>query len=44
MASVIFGATSLPQLENSLKAIDLHLSDETMARIDETHKSHPMPF
>ena len=44
MASVIFGATSLPQLENSLKAADLSLSDEIMTRIDETHKSHPMPY
>ncbi|MEX0502279.1 aldo/keto reductase [Alphaproteobacteria bacterium LSUCC0719] len=44
MASVIFGATSLPQLENSLKAITLDLSDEIMARIDEAHKAHPMPF
>lgn len=44
MTSVIFGATSLPQLENSLKAAELTLSDEIIARIDETHKSHPMPF
>jgi len=44
MASVIFGATSLPQLENSLKAITLNLSDEVMARIDDAHKAHPMPF
>ena len=44
MASVIFGATSLPQMENSLKAAELNLSDEIMARIDYTHKSHPMPF
>ena len=44
MASVIFGATSLPQLENSLKAATLDLSDEIMARIDVAHKAHPMPF
>jgi len=44
MTSVIFGATSLPQLENSLKAATLDLSDEIMAQIDEAHKAHPMPF
>jgi aryl-alcohol dehydrogenase-like predicted oxidoreductase len=44
MASVIFGATSLPQLENSLRSMELNLSDEIMASIDETHRIHPMPF
>ena len=44
MASVIFGATSLPQLESALKSAELTLSDEVMTRIDETHKAHPMPF
>jgi aryl-alcohol dehydrogenase-like predicted oxidoreductase len=44
MASVIFGATSLSQLANSLKAAELGLTDEIMAQIDDTHKSHPMPF
>ena len=44
MTSVIFGATSLPQLENSLRATELNLTDEIMARIDETHRTLPMPF
>ena len=44
MASVIFGATSLPQLENSLRSMEVRLTDEIMARIDETHRAHPMPF
>ena len=44
MASVIFGTTSLPQLENSLRSMELNLSDEIMASIDETHRIHPMPF
>lgn len=44
MGSVIFGATSLVQLEAALASADLTLSDEIMARIDETHKAHPMPF
>lgn len=44
MASVIFGATSLPQLENSLRATELKLNDEIMTRINETHRIHPMPF
>ena len=44
MTSVIFGATSLAQLANSLQATELSLTDEIMAQIDETHKSYPMPF
>jgi aryl-alcohol dehydrogenase-like predicted oxidoreductase len=44
MASVIFGATSLRHLETALGAADLALNHEVMARIDETHKAHPMPF
>ena len=44
MASVIFGATSLPQLENSLRAAELTLDEEILADIDETHKAHPMPY
>ena len=44
MASVIFGATSLDQLDVILGAIDLHLDDEVMADLDAAHKAHPMPF
>ncbi|MCP3877965.1 MAG: aldo/keto reductase, partial [Sulfitobacter sp.] len=44
MTSVIFGATSLDQLEVILGGIDLHLDDEVMADLDAAHKAHPMPF
>lgn len=44
MASVIFGATTLDQLEIAIGSADIALNDEVMARIDETHKAHPMPF
>ena len=44
MASVIFGATTVDQLETALGAADLALGEDVMARIDETHKAHPMPF
>ncbi len=44
MGSVIFGATSLEQLEVALGAAELTLSDEVMADLDRVHKAHPMPF
>jgi len=44
MASVIFGATSLAQLETALGSADLVLDSEVMAMINEAHKAHPMPF
>ena len=44
MASVIFGATSLPQLELALGAADLVLSQEVLDDIDNAHRAHPMPF
>ena len=44
MASVIFGATSLGQLENTLRCVDVTLSDDIMAQIDDIHRAHPMPF
>ena len=44
MGSVIFGATSLPQLESAIASADLTLSDEVMAGIDAAHKAHPMPY
>lgn len=44
MASVIFGATSLDQLENSLKSSKLSLSDDVLRDIAAAHKSHPMPY
>ena len=44
MASVIFGATSLEQLENTLRCVEVTLDDDIMARIDDIHRAHPMPF
>jgi aryl-alcohol dehydrogenase-like predicted oxidoreductase len=44
MTSIIFGATSMDQLEVALGAIDLELSDEVMTDIAAAHKAHPMPY
>lgn len=44
MASAIFGATSLEQLELIIAGADLVLSDEVMADIDLVHRAHPMPY
>ncbi|WP_305969472.1 MULTISPECIES: aldo/keto reductase [unclassified Mameliella] len=44
VASSIFGATTMDQLEHLLGASDLVLSDELLERLDEVHKAHPMPY
>ena len=44
MGSVIFGATTQPQLEHALKAADVRLSNEVRADIDQAHRAHPMPY
>lgn len=44
MGSVIFGATTMDQLELALGAADLQLSDEVLADIDAAHHAHPMPY
>ncbi|SDY36271.1 aldo/keto reductase [Citreimonas salinaria] len=44
VASSIFGATTLEQLDRALGAIDLRLSEELLERIDAVHKQHPMPY
>ncbi|WP_425040829.1 aldo/keto reductase [Primorskyibacter sp. S187A] len=44
VASSIFGATHLGQLEHLLGAVELTLSEELLTRLDETHKAHPMPY
>jgi aryl-alcohol dehydrogenase-like predicted oxidoreductase len=44
VASSIFGATTLAQLQVLLGAADLVLSEELLAVLDSTHKAHPMPF
>ncbi len=44
MGSVIFGATTQPQLEHALAATGARLSDEVLADIDVAHRLHPMPY
>ena len=44
MASVIFGATSMAQLENSIKAAELKLSDDVMTDIADVYKQYPIPY
>jgi aryl-alcohol dehydrogenase-like predicted oxidoreductase len=44
MASVIFGATSVAQLDHILAGADLVLCDEVMADIDAAHRAHPLPY
>lgn len=44
MASVIFGATSMAQLENSVEAADLQLSEDIMADILSIYKDYPIPY
>lgn len=44
MASVIFGATTLAQLDHILSGLDTSLSAEVMAAIDAAHRAHPMPY
>ncbi|MBM2577920.1 aldo/keto reductase [Jannaschia sp. Os4] len=42
--SAILGATTLAQLQHGLKAVDVDLSDETVAAVDEVHKAWPLPY
>jgi len=44
MGSVIFGSTTLGQLETALGAQDMVLSDEVLTVIDEINRVHPMPY
>jgi aryl-alcohol dehydrogenase-like predicted oxidoreductase len=44
MASAIFGATRVDQLEHALASTSVTLSDELIAEIDETHRQHPMVY
>lgn len=44
MASAIFGATTMDQLEVALKSTELVLSDTVLAEITAAHKAHPMPY
>ena len=44
MCSVIFGATSLDQLEVAMGAADVPLSDTVLDEITRAHRDHPMPY
>jgi aryl-alcohol dehydrogenase-like predicted oxidoreductase len=44
MASVIFGATTMAQLELALGAQDLTLAPDVLDDIAAAHKAHPMPY
>ena len=44
MASAIFGATRIEQLEIALASVELTLSDEVMADILGVYRAHPMPY
>ncbi|MBW4973876.1 aldo/keto reductase [Roseovarius mucosus] len=44
LASAIFGATDMDQLDLALGAADITLAPEVLSDLDATHKAHPMPF
>ncbi|WP_415402347.1 aldo/keto reductase [Tateyamaria sp. SN3-11] len=44
MTSVIFGSTTMDQLEIALGAADLTLSQEVLDDLDAVHRDHPMPY
>ncbi len=44
MGSVIFGATSMAQLERALGAADVTLSEELLTELDEVNRAHPLPY
>ena len=44
VASTIIGARTADQLEASLAALDVNLSDEVMKQCDEVHKQIPYPM
>lgn len=44
MGSVIFGATTMAQLDLALGAVDVSLSDEVLSEINDANRLHPLPF
>ncbi|MEP2890142.1 aldo/keto reductase [Tateyamaria sp.] len=44
MTSVIFGATTMAQLDLAIGAADLTLSDAVLGDITTAHRDHPMPY
>lgn len=43
VSSTIIGATSIPQLEENIKAYDIRLDDETLAKIAKVYKQYTDP-
>ena len=44
MASAIFGATTMDQLERALGSVEVTLSKEVLEAINVAHQAHPMPY
>ena len=44
MGSVIFGATSIAQLDRALGAADVTLSAELLEELDDINRAHPLPY
>ena len=44
MASVIFGATTMEQLENSIRSSELKLPDEVMSDLAGVYRDYPAPY
>ncbi|MFK7835400.1 MAG: aldo/keto reductase [Sulfitobacter sp.] len=44
VGSVIFGATTMEQLELALGAADITLSEEVLQALDNVNRAHPMPY
>ncbi len=44
MGSIIFGATTLEQLDQILAGLDSTLPEAALDEIDEAHRANPMPF
>lgn len=44
MTSVIFGATTMGQLETAIGSINLDLDDDLLNEITKVHRAHPMPY
>ena len=44
IASAIFGATKMAQLETALRSTEITLSNAVLADIAAAHKAHPMPY
>ncbi len=44
VASSIFGATTLAQLQHAVGAADVTLSPALLEALDTTHRAHPMPY